>query len=636
MSSETKTANQTQNQTMSSQSVNTGRASAKQEVEKMRANQQSKEGNTGEVYDNSICWGKATKVGTILHSNKTVHVDNGNFENRDKFNKVWTMNNDNQNPVQNENQIGKWKEGATASAICMGDKGTMFTNINGKIYKNSFDVTRYARDGVIIPSSSEADQSETLDFLTYQRMLDPSYEITSGKGSIVIWENLLIPNTSRDARCLKKFLTGLYTPEKFNGSIKIWDWTKDEPVDWISSECWHEISPVELNYGETPVEQLNVWVYEKDGEELHELVPKAEEEYEFKFRYKIVIYILSEENVLTDLEIYGATRDEDRVGFEVFRALRKITHNPQKWGLGTGMDRARGLRIQIFLPACDGTDKTFKSGTKKNLRPDAWEWFPESLKKLLALKFKDAAKLVTKQKKDRAKAFLQDIESRMAEIENLGETGVDDCLATIQDLHDSNYGKGKAIAKKGTKTYKAWLDYKTALEAKKKELQESEPEEPESKSDSDSDSNSEESQVTDPEVPVSGESKVTEPENMSQEQLLAKLIQKKSPESNVIIEAKEADPQDVSLENVVAQEVTAEIVQKVVDTNNEEAKELAQEMKSLDIQEKIIKMVEETLKKAKELYPSESAWCDSWSEGGCLMSMREYIQEQRQENEEEE
>ena len=635
MSSETQTGNQNQNQTMSSQSVNTGRASAKQEVDKMRANQQSKEGNTGEVYDNSICWGKATKVGTILHSNKTVHVDNGNFENREKFNKVWTMNNDNQNPVQNENQIGKWKEGATASAICMGDKGTMFTNINGKIYKNSFDVRRYARDGVIIPSSSEADQSETLDFLTYQRMLDPSYEITSGKGSIVIWENLLIPNTSRDARSLKKFLTGLYTPEKFNGSIKIWDWTRDEPVDWISSECWHEISPVELNYGETPVEELNVWVYEKDGEELHELVPKAEDEYEFKFRYKIVIYILSEENVLTDLEIYGATRDEDRVGFEVFRALRKITHTPQKWGLGTGMDRARGLRIQIFLPACDGTDKTFKSGTKKNLRPDAWEWFPESLKKLLALKFKDAAKLVTKQKKDRAKAFLKDIESRMGEIENLGETAVDDCLATIQDLHDSNYGKGKAIAKKGTKTYKAWLEYKTALEAKKKELQESELEEllPETGleelSESDSDSDSGESLVTEPEVP----------ENMSQEELLAALLaQKKSPESDVISdkEAKEADPQDVSLENVVAQEVTAEIVQKVVDTNNEGAKELSEEMKSLDLQEKIIKMVEETLKKAKELYPSESGWCDSWSEGGCLMSMREHIQEQRQENEEEE
>ena len=175
MSSETKNTNQTQNQTMSSQSGNTGRASAKQEVEKMRANQQSKEGNTGEVYDNSICWGKATKVATILHSNKTVHVDNGNFENREKFNKVWTMNNDNPNPVQNENQIGKWKEGATASAICMGDKGTMFTNINGKIYKNTFDVPRYARDGVIIPSSVEADEQEILDFYTYQKMLDPSY-----------------------------------------------------------------------------------------------------------------------------------------------------------------------------------------------------------------------------------------------------------------------------------------------------------------------------------------------------------------------------------------------------------------------------------------------------------------------------
>lgn len=48
--------------------------------------------------------------------------------------------------------------------------------------------------------------------------------------------------------------------------------------------------------------------------------------------------------------------------------------------------------------------------------------------------------------------------------------------------------------------------------------------------------------------------------------------------------------------------------------------------------EAIIKMVEETLRQAALKYPDQADWCSSWSNGGCLMDMREYNLEQAQEN----
>jgi hypothetical protein len=47
--------------------------------------------------------------------------------------------------------------------------------------------------------------------------------------------------------------------------------------------------------------------------------------------------------------------------------------------------------------------------------------------------------------------------------------------------------------------------------------------------------------------------------------------------------------------------------------------------------EAIIKMVEETLRHAATRYPDQASWCD-WTNGGCLMDMREYNREKAEEH----
>jgi len=59
-------------------------------------------------------------------------------------------------------------------------------------------------------------------------------------------------------------------------------------------------------------------------------------------------------------------------------------------------------------------------------------------------------------------------------------------------------------------------------------------------------------------------------------------------------------------------------------------KEIAE--KNIFETEAIIKMVEETLRQAAIKYPDQSDWCSSWSNGGCIMDMREYNIEQAEIN----
>ena len=56
-----------------------GRITAKQEIFQIRQNQPSREAPYAEFWDNSIGWGKAAKVLTILNKSSTVFGDDGHF-----------------------------------------------------------------------------------------------------------------------------------------------------------------------------------------------------------------------------------------------------------------------------------------------------------------------------------------------------------------------------------------------------------------------------------------------------------------------------------------------------------------------------------------------------------------------------
>ncbi len=449
-----------------------GNETANQKVEKMRDNYKSKVGNYGEVLDNSVGWGKAKICGVVVNTQETIIIDDGNFQELVHFRNLWRLkknkNEKKYNNPTNKNMIGKWNEGATSSAICMGNLHHVFTNFEGKLYKNTFDVSRYIRTNRFPKNYVEANQDEIADFLYYQRLLNPDYNLECKNGTMVRWGNLCKRNTQKDINKLKTFLQALYTPEKFSGDIKFYNFIKDTPDSETTPSPSFIIKPFDIKYGEEATD-INIYVYDTDkGEEIHSTVQKTGDSYTFKYEYIIQWQILSPEAIAKDLKNFGVSKEEHRVGFDVYRSGRKITHKSMKWELSTGMDRARGLRIRIYIGP--EADVTFKSGSRKNLTSDSWDYFPESLTKLLTTTFKDLNKLVGKNAKKKRETFIAEMLTLESQIPDMSLNEVEIALEGAKSILRENYGKGKPMAKKGTNAYKSYEHYVNALKRAKKDF----------------------------------------------------------------------------------------------------------------------------------------------------------------------
>jgi hypothetical protein len=442
-----------------------GNETAGQKVDKMRDNYVSKVGNYGEAIDNSVGWGKATNCGVVVSKMESVIVDDGHFQNLEYFKNLWRLkknkNEKKYNNPEKNNLIGKWNEGATSSAICMGNLHHAFTNFEGKLYKNTFDVLRYIRTNKFPKNYVEANQDEIADFLYYQRMLNPNYNLEYKKGTMIRWGNLCKHNTQSDINILKTFLQALYTKKKFSGEIKFYNFVKDLPESGDDPTPSFVIDPFDITYGED-ITDINVYVYETDKDpDFHSLVKKTSPSYTLKYEYIIQWQILSPQAIEQDCKKFGVSKEEQRVGFDVYRSGRKITHKSMKWNLSTGMDRARGLRIRIYIGP--EADMTFKSGSRKCLRKESWDHFPESLTKILTTTFKDLNKLVGKNAKKKRDAFITKMRNLEAIIPNMSLNEIKIALEELNQIFRDNYGKGKPMAKKGTNAYKSFQQYHSAL-----------------------------------------------------------------------------------------------------------------------------------------------------------------------------
>ena len=449
-----------------------GNETALQKVEKMRDNYKSKVGNYGEVLDNSVGWGEAEICGVVVKREETIIIDDGNFQELEYFKNLWRLKkNKNEKKYNNrakKKMIGKWNEGATSSAICMGNLHHVFTNFEGKLYKNTFDVSRYIRTNRFPKNYVEANQDEIADFLYYQRFLNPDYNLECKNGTMVRWGNLCKHNTQKDINKLKTFLQALYTPEKFSGNINFYNFIKDTPDFETTPSPSFIVKPFDIKYGEEATD-IKVYVYDTDkGEEIHDTVQKTGDSYTFKYEYIIQWQILSPEAIAKDLKNFGVSKEEHRVGFDVYRSGRKITHKSMKWELSTGMDRARGLRIRIYIGP--EADVTFKSGSRKNLTSDSWDYFPESLTKLLTTTFKDLNKLVGKNAKKKRETFIAEMLTLESQIPDMSLNEVEIALEGAKSIYRENYGKGKPMAKKGTNAYKSYEQYVSALESAKRDF----------------------------------------------------------------------------------------------------------------------------------------------------------------------
>ena len=472
MSSETQTANQTQTQTMQVESF---RKTPAQDVLEMRLDQQSKNGNSGEVGDNAVDWGKCDNLAILMYKTKTTHVDDGKFQNEERFNKLWTFKKDGTETryTGNPSQIGRFNAGSTSSAMCMGDEAVAYTNLNCRVKKVILDVEDYITTGILPSTSEDASHQEAEKFITLQKMLNPDYSLELNCGTVIEWKRLLKNNTTRDINRLKKFYTGLYKPEKYQGSIKIWDFTNPREGSHILNppEPTFTVSPYDNTYGNAPVEDWNVFVYfdTEEDKELHSLTPMVGDRYQKRFEYKIGIYALTQEQGKTDEELHQV-KDTALVGVNFSRANRRVSERPLTWHFGLGADRLKYTRVNIDFPANEFADATFKCGTKKIVGADSWEHFPKSLQDLIAKIFKTIPTIIRRQKAAMRNAFTAKLVELTQDLETIEYAVAKIRFEKIEEFRSENKGTGKPIGKTGCALDKEFDIYKKALADKLEEL----------------------------------------------------------------------------------------------------------------------------------------------------------------------
>jgi len=441
-----------------------GRITAKQEVRQIRANQPSREAPFGEFWDNSIGWGDASKILTIFTPNSIIIGDNGNFESEDTFSTMWLkvkLGNEPRYDENNEEQLGKYNAGATDSVIILGDNAIAYHNFNGVVKRSVFDLSRYKRDGQIIPNITNATLRETEDFNNYALLLNPEYDLSTGCGTFIKIVSLCKTNTPQVVNKVIKFSKGLYLQDATECEICVYNWLNDEWPD--NRNPTQIIVPIDITFN-SPPEITTIYVYNTDdGERLH-TENESDDHGDCLLSYTINSWILTSIHQRTaEQNYYGYTNDSERVGFSVYRAGRNVTHTPKLWELNTGMDRARGIRITVNIPASKYGDEIFGIGTQKILTNDSWSHFDRTMKTLFKNKFKNLENFMTRDRKRRQNIWINEYEQKLQNVTNLDHTGAQTQVIEIQIHLDENFGKEELIKKRCGRAYKAWKNYQNAL-----------------------------------------------------------------------------------------------------------------------------------------------------------------------------
>jgi hypothetical protein len=446
-----------------------GRITAKQEVLHIRRNQPHREVPYGEYLDDSKGWGKATKAGIIIRPSESIVVDNGKFQSEDTFASMFTktkIGNETRYNHDSIDQLGKYNAGATDSTIILGNIATAYTNLNGVIKKTTFDVNAYERDNKIPSNSSECTEEEIADYIAHMKHLVPYYELspTSG-GTVIKIGNLTNINRPYDVNKLIKFCKGLYIDDHTEDTImniKIYDYVRNS-----GSMIETSIEPVDTTFGAI-VEKHKIFVFENKstGERKHVEDKSLDTSIWCNIaKYSIHTWKLNKAQFKKETEYYGNTRDEDMVGFNVYRKSRRITHAPKRWGLSTGMNRARRIRIAVFLPASDIVDEIFGIGTQKLLTNESWSGFSESHRKLFGDLFGNIQKTSDKLIRQAQKVWIEQYQKHESEINTLSlETANDELGKARQDFTDNFDKEDGIIKRRAGRAYKAYKSYEKKLE----------------------------------------------------------------------------------------------------------------------------------------------------------------------------
>ncbi len=464
--------------TMAAANNNNGRTTSKQEVNHLRKNQKGK-GTVpfGELWDNEICWGGCSQLGTILTKSSVVFMGDGTFASEHAFATMWQKEKtglEERYTTGDNSLLGKYDQGATDSVTVLGNKAATFHNFNGVVKKTVYDVGAYQRSGVIPENIQDASLQEVDDFLAHMKLLNQDYSLSINCGTMIKVESLCEQNTQKTFDKVAKFAKGLYRPTCTTAPIHLFNWLHQEwPEDFSTGKV--TVTPIDITFG-AEVFSVTVNVYRlENGDVSHSVHPAADEKLG---EYTINWWFPNKQQKLAEKAFYGHTSDSERVGFDVFRAGRNITHSPKMWGLPLGQDRARGIRLCVEIPASDWADKEFGIGTQKILTNDSWSHFNETMRDLFTEKFKDLQIHCTRAHKNAQKRWQQKYETKLTNINNFTKESAEEELGVIgQDFDDSFDKEDGIIKKRSGNAYKAWKNYRDALLAKIAESSSEEEEE---------------------------------------------------------------------------------------------------------------------------------------------------------------
>ena len=468
--------------------INDGRKSMTQEIEHVRVNNPDIIAGDGEFIDNEMDWGKATQGGILFTPGRTVYFGNGEFD-ETVFPNMWTQRKDSsmlRYGGDDTEKLGKFNAGSTESVYLNGEKGTTYHNFDGIVHKTILDLDRVRRYNNISPNSSRASEDEVEDFIEYMRHIVPDYTLDSykNKGTVTVVEGLRRQNDPKRITETIRFLHGLVHETRTHKCT--WTVFNKLDEDWSNAPPPTIIMPTNMGFGAPFTERL-VPVYRDPNDPEGRKFEKGEVDH-ILYSIKVRIYFLNDEHMKAEREVFGNRTGEERTGYHIYRGCRKLTGiNPKRFCIPTGESRAKGMRIELFLPVCDESDKDLNVGTFKKVTQDSWSYFNKDFKQFLTDLFINSNSERERLQKDQRNAYVANYMNKAEQLNeemSLEELRIeylkeDDELKKQLQLKD-------VIKKKNTKAYNAHYQYiEKILQLLRKKIQEAKEEQDEESDDPD-------------------------------------------------------------------------------------------------------------------------------------------------------
>ena len=126
----------------------------------------------------------------------------------------------------------------------------MYHNFDGELLATELDRRKAERDNDFLPNSRATSKDEQEEFVRIMKLLDPSYEMRHGWGTVTIVDNLLTPCDSRRFHDTKLFLQGLYHKDHYpNIEIKMYDCTNGQLFPEHDTHPTITVKPIDLSFG---------------------------------------------------------------------------------------------------------------------------------------------------------------------------------------------------------------------------------------------------------------------------------------------------------------------------------------------------------------------------------------------------